>query len=42
MDYSGQGVIKCSSSSRITHAIIAVGYTEDAYIIKNSWGTAWG
>jgi hypothetical protein len=24
------------------HAVTIVGYTQDAFIVKNSWGTAWG
>ena len=26
----------------MNHAVLAVGYTDDHYIIKNSWTTAWG
>ena len=26
----------------ICHAILIVGWTEDSWIIKNSWGTKWG
>jgi hypothetical protein len=26
----------------INHAVTIVGYTENSYIIKNSWGTGWG
>lgn len=36
------GTITCSPSSQLDHAVIAIGYTADAYIIKNSWGTSWG
>jgi C1A family cysteine protease len=31
----------CSSSS-INHAVTAVGYTSDYWIVRNSWGTGWG
>ncbi|DAZ99819.1 TPA: hypothetical protein N0F65_001328 [Lagenidium giganteum] len=24
------------------HAVLAYGYTKDAWLIKNSWGTQWG
>merc|ERR1711871_1132192 len=24
------------------HAVTVVGYDEESYIVKNSWGTAWG
>ena len=27
---------------RVDHALAAVGYTEEAIILKNSWGTDWG
>jgi C1A family cysteine protease len=26
----------------MNHAVLAVGYTADYYIVKNSWTTAWG
>jgi len=31
----------CSSTS-INHAVTAVGYTGDFWIVRNSWGTTWG
>lgn len=36
------GTITCSASATIDHAVLAIGYTADAIIIKNSWGTSWG
>ena len=38
--YTGGILNSCGTS--INHGIIAVGYTSDYYIIKNSWGTGWG
>jgi len=26
----------------INHAVLAIGYTKNYYIIKNSWGMGWG
>lgn len=43
MSYKGSATINpanCKSDG--SHAITAVGYTEDKWIIKNSWGTGWG
>ena len=41
-DYSG-GVFPASlCTTEIDHAVAIVGYTKDAWIIKNSWGPSWG
>lgn len=32
---------KCSSTT-VNHAMLAVGYTEDYWILKNWWGVNWG
>lgn len=40
--YTG-GVFPASQcTTDIDHAVTIVGYTKDAWIIKNSWGTDWG
>lgn len=42
--YSG-GVLddpNCFAEGQIDHAVTAVGYTTDAWIIRNSWGPSWG
>ena len=31
-----------NTQNDLTHAILIVGWTEDRWIIKNSWGTKWG
>lgn len=44
MIYSRSGVyddIACSSSV-VNHAMLIVGYTKDAWILKNWWGSKWG
>ncbi|XP_054165170.1 cathepsin L-like [Oppia nitens] len=33
--------VECNASD-INHAVVAVGYDPDYFIIKNSWGTHWG
>jgi cathepsin L len=41
----GGGVYEggCSSNScSIDHAVLAVGYDEDYWLIRNSWGSSWG
>jgi len=36
------GVFSGPCGSSINHAILAVGYTGQYFIVKNSWGTGWG
>lgn len=41
-NYRG-GVMDDSSCTKdINHAVVLVGYTPDAWIVKNSWGRGWG
>lgn len=44
--FYSSGVISSGCGDGIDHAVLAVGYTtvsgEQAYIVKNSWGTSWG
>ena len=43
MDNYRGGIYKASMcSSNIDHAVTIVGYTDKAWIIKNSWGLNWG
>lgn len=41
-----QKTFSCSSAkstgSTINHAVVLVGYTSGAWLIKNSWGASWG
>jgi len=39
--YKG-GVFTGPCSQQLNHAVLAVGYTDQAILIKNSWGTSWG
>jgi len=36
------GVFNGPCGTRINHAILAVGYNAQYYMVKNSWGTSWG
>ena len=39
--YAG-GVLSGSCGSQLDHAALVVGYTQDYWIAKSSWGTTWG
>jgi len=41
MFYS-DGIIVKTSSSKINHAVVIVGYTPQYFLIKNSFGPEWG
>jgi cathepsin H len=36
------GIFDGPCGTQMNHAVLAVGYTADAWIVKNSWGTSWG
>jgi C1A family cysteine protease len=36
------GILQAGCTSQINHAVVAAGYGEDYYLIKNSWGSSWG
>ncbi|XP_072392908.1 cathepsin L-like proteinase [Diabrotica undecimpunctata] len=41
--FYGGGVFNSTNcDDTLNHAVLAVGYTKDLFIIKNSWGTIWG
>jgi len=40
-NYKG-GVFSGPCPGGLNHAVLAVGYTADYFIVKNSWGTSWG
>merc|ERR1711918_62028 len=39
--YSG-GVLSSGCGTNLDHGVLAVGYTDSAFKVKNSWGTSWG
>ncbi|KAF0711432.1 Aste57867_5277 [Aphanomyces stellatus] len=41
MNYQGGIVTQCPGAD-IDHAVIAVGYDDQAFKLRNSWGTSWG
>jgi len=40
-DYTG-GIVSDCNKDDVDHAVLAVGYTPDYWILKNSWGSDWG
>jgi len=36
------GVFSGPCPGQVNHAVLAVGYTDQYWIVKNSWGTGWG
>jgi C1A family cysteine protease len=36
------GVFECNPADTIDHAVLAVGWTSNAWIIKNQWSDNWG
>mmetsp|Transcript_83902 Transcript_83902/g.246034 ORF Transcript_83902/g.246034 Transcript_83902/m.246034 type:complete len:391 (-) Transcript_83902:172-1344(-) len=39
----GSGIYNsCRPDATVNHAVLAVGYARDAYILRNSWGLSWG
>lgn len=42
-NYAGStGLISCSPTTTVDHAVLLVGYNTTHWIVKNSWNTGWG
>ncbi|EGR31705.1 hypothetical protein IMG5_103490, partial [Ichthyophthirius multifiliis] len=39
--YSG-GIVKKGCGYQLDHCVVVVGYTSNAWIVRNSWGSSWG
>merc|ERR1711939_1297010 len=39
--YQG-GILTGECGANLDHGVLAVGYTEDYWLVKNSWGATWG
>jgi hypothetical protein len=42
MSYKGGIFADTSCGTRLDHGVLLVGYTADAWIVKNSWSASWG
>jgi C1A family cysteine protease len=40
--YSSGVIRSADCGTNVDHTLLAVGYGEDYYILKNSWGVSWG
>jgi len=39
---SGIATLEDCPNAQLDHGVAVVGYTEDAWIVRNSWGPSWG
>jgi C1A family cysteine protease len=42
MQYQSGVINSADCGTIIDHSVLAVGFTDTYYIVKNSWGTSWG
>ena len=40
--FYGKGIIDYRCSTSLNHGIIITGYTDNTWLVKNSWGKSWG
>lgn len=41
-DPTDDPILECDYNDDVNHGVVLIGYTEDYWIIKNSWGEDWG